>query len=1265
MQPARSDTPSRLGVLGVPAWSQCERLIRSFEEACREGRARPLEDYLGGEGEVRLALLVELTHIDLEFRLQAGEAARVESYRDRFPELADDAHALRDLIAAEYALRCRHESGVGAEEYLARFPDHAAELRERLAGRDATAHPPGGVTVAPSGRPDVPGYEMVAELGRGGMGVVYKAHDLRLGRPVALKFLPEEYNTDPERLERFLREARTASALNHPHICTVHGLGEHGGRPFIVLEFIEGRTLTSLVGRPAAELCRAVAQAARALAAAHAAGVVHRDIKPDNLMVRPDGYVKVLDFGLARRLPTLTADPGARDTAPGVLLGTAAYMSPEQAMGTPAGAASDVFSLGIVLYELATGRHPFEGETTMGVLLAITGRQPVPPSRLNPELPAATERLIGEMLNKSPQLRPTAQEVAVTLEGLVSSPPASSRPVPPIPVRPMVGRQRELGLLREALADAEAGRPTLLCVAGEPGIGKSTLVEHFIHEESGGRLFARGRCSERLAGAAAYLPVLEALEDLLGGEHGPSVARLMKVVAPSWYAEVAPADPGGSPAPAASQQALLREFRALLEGLTRLGTVVLLIGDVHWADVPTTDLLAHVGRQLRRLPVLVVATCRTTELLIGPHPFHQVRRDLQGQGLCREVTLGLLAQQDVDSFLAIAFPGHGFPPEFAGVIHARTEGSPLFMNDLLRHLRERGVIAESGGRWTLARRLPDLSLEMPVSVRGTIQRKLDRLANADLRLLIAAAVQGPEFDSAVVAGALRLDPADVEERLSGLERVHGMVRLIREGEFPDRTLSLRYGFAHAFYQQALYAELTPTRRATWSASLARALEARLEGDGLRAAELACLWEAGRDPARAAGYFHCAAENAAKVFAHREAAALARRGLGLLAGVPDSDLRAALEQPLQTALGLQLQVLEGFADPEAWEAYARARELCPRVAGSREFPILWGLWVFHKVRSELSVAAPMAGELLGLARREGDPRLELQARQALAVTSLCRGEPADTILHMRHCEALYDPARHRAHHADFGLDPGVACKAFGAVALWLTGDSGQAVRVSDEAVRLGRKLSQPFSLALVLHFASMLHQCRRDPVRTAALAGECRELAEVHGFSFWLAGSKVLGGWTLASSGNPEAGLTQMRQGLGDWLTTGSITYLTYYLGLLAEVLVQQGRDQEARLALDEGLAVARRTGETFYEAELHRLGGELLSDRADMLDRAGACFRLAAETARNQGARVLELRAATSLARFTGDRSQLRPLLTTFPPGADTADHREARRLLD
>src|SRR5438552_1783927 len=214
---------------------------------------------------------------------------------------------------------------------------------EWVAVEDAVAlgRQPSGADAAP---PELPGYEVLDLLGHGGMGVVHKARQLSLDRPVALKLLPEDCARDPVWLERFRREARTASALNHPNVCTIYDTGTCGGRPYLSMEFIEGRTLAEVArDRPTiGQVTRLVRQAARALAAAHAAGVVHRDVKPQNLMVRGDGLVKVLDFGLARRTPTLAEpDPDGPDTEPGAFLGTAAYTSPEQARGEPAGTASD------------------------------------------------------------------------------------------------------------------------------------------------------------------------------------------------------------------------------------------------------------------------------------------------------------------------------------------------------------------------------------------------------------------------------------------------------------------------------------------------------------------------------------------------------------------------------------------------------------------------------------------------------------------------------------------------------------------------------------------------------------------------------------------------------------------------------------------------------------------------------------------------------------------------------------------------------------
>jgi len=256
-------------------------------------------------------------------------------------------------------------------------------------------------------------YRILGKLGGGGMGVVYEAEDLKLGRHVALKFIPENLAGDPKSLERFEREARAASLLNHPNICTIHGIEDNNGHPFIVMEKLEGESLKQCISGQAMPIEKVLdisIQVADALAASHAKGIVHRDIKPANIFLTPNGQVKVLDFGLAKLLHNVGTDSdGAYAdnslTAVGVIPGTAVYMSPEQARSEEIDFRSDLFSFGVVMYEMSTGKKPFTGKNSLMTLDAVLHDRPVPPGELNPKVPVELEGIIGKAMEKDRKQR--------------------------------------------------------------------------------------------------------------------------------------------------------------------------------------------------------------------------------------------------------------------------------------------------------------------------------------------------------------------------------------------------------------------------------------------------------------------------------------------------------------------------------------------------------------------------------------------------------------------------------------------------------------------------------------------------------------------------------------------------------------------------------------------------------------------------------------------------------------------------------------------
>lgn len=1180
--------------------------------------------------------------------------------------------------------------------------------------------------------PLVPGtqlgrYEIRSLLGAGGMGEVYQAYDTTLDRVVAIKVLPSDFTQDEDRLRRFVREARAASALNHPNIVTIHEISQSEVGRFIVMEWIEGRTLRALIAQPPspATCAELGTQIAKALRVAHATGIVHRDIKPENLMVRDDGYVKVLDFGIARLIhkrssepeavTEITTDPQTLDTthevvlatSPGALLGTLRYMSPEQARGETVDSATDIFSLGIVFYELMTGQHPYIADSPMGTRQAILTQSPLPPSSLNPQITATLETLILQMLEKDSRLRPTAADVGAVLAEFTGKISVYENRVSPARVkRHTVGRETERAELRGDFASVARGEGGMLfCLSGEPGIGKTTLVEDFLADLSASGencQVARGRCSERLAGTEAYLPFLEALDSLLHSDEGTSAAAMMKLVAPTWYVHMTPLSETGSSTErlladikTASQERMKREISTLLQKITALRPLVLFIDDMHWADASTVDLLAYLATKFEGLRLLVIASYRQSDLLLSKHPFLQVKQDLQSRGLCREMLLQFLTHEDVERYLALEFPEHRFPAEFSALIHAKTEGSPLFMVDLMRYLRDRKVISQEQGRWSLVRSMPAIERELPESVRGMIQRKIDQLGREDLQLLTAASAQGYKFDSAVVAQALAIDPAEVEERLDALDRVHAFVHLVEEKEFPDRTLTLHYRFVHVLYQNMLFSSLMPTRRASLSRAVAEALSSHYGKRRLEiASELAFLFEAARDFSRAADYFLIASQQAAKVYAYQETVALARRGLEMLKALADSPEWMEKELMLQITLGTALMYTRGYASPEVGAVYNRARELCQQIGDTPQLsPVLLGLWAFYYIRAEFGTALEVANQVMRLAESAKEVPLLLWAHQGLGLPLWHCGEFLKARSHLEQAISLYEPHQNEVPFQQPQLSTDVISLCYASQALWVLGYTDQALQRVQEALSLGQRLHDPPSMAAAPHFAAWHHNLRQEAAETQQHAEDCIRLSSEHGFPFWLASATVLGGWALAEQGQVKEGIEQMRQGLNAYKSTGARLVLPLHLMLLAETLGKQGQVEEGLGLLDEAFSAVNDSGERWCEAELYRIKGDLLlmppsngqgslNTRSDHRDTtvseqpnsigAEACYRQAISIARGQQAKSLELRVTIRLSHLylkQGKREEAREMISEvygwFTEGFDSVDLREARRLIE
>jgi tetratricopeptide (TPR) repeat protein len=675
------------------------------------------------------------------------------------------------------------------------------------------------------------------------MGKVYRAKDVRLHRPVAIKLLLDRAGGTSDDVERFYQEARAISALNHPNICTVYDIGQFEGQPYLVMEYLEGATLLHRLRAgqlTVEEIVQVAAQIADALDTAHAQRIVHRDIKPANIFVTSRQQAKVLDFGIAKLLEpdfSRAGDPTALVTATSVALGTVAYMSPEQARGERLDARTDLFSLGVVMYEMATGHLPFQGATAPVIFDAILNRPPVAVRSLRPDLPSELESTIHQALEKDRGARiQNAAEFRARLRGIRvdteerAAPRLAALPEPTgRGQRVFVGRELEQANLRQFIDRALVGRGGLVLIDGEPGIGKTRLTEEAaVYARARGLLVLTGHCNDMQA-TTPYLPFVEVLETMVRvlrpesllatlGDAAPEAAKLMPELRRLFPGIVRPIELP----PEREQRYMLNCIRDFFERAASLQPLLLVLEDLHWTDEGSLRLLEHLAQRVAEMPLLLLATYRDDDLATSPF-LARTLRDLRRAHQAHDLPLRRLPAAAVEAMLRAHGPGNP-PARLLEVVYAETEGNPFFVEEVIRHRVERQKLLDAQGRWH-----DDVTIsesDVPRSVRLVLEQRLGRISASCRRALTIAAIIGRNFEYHLLAAVSDLQDEAIVDAIEEAERSQLIEDISVSGD-------PRYTFSHELIRQTLVATLALPRRQRIHRHIADAMEQRF---GERAAE---------------------------------------------------------------------------------------------------------------------------------------------------------------------------------------------------------------------------------------------------------------------------------------------------------------------------------------------------------------------------------------------------------------------------------------------
>ncbi|MGB8896584.1 MAG: adenylate/guanylate cyclase domain-containing protein, partial [Pseudolabrys sp.] len=879
---------------------------------------------------------------------------------------------------------------------------------------------------------------------------------------------------------------------------------------------------------------------------------------------------------------------------------------------------------------------------------------------------ASTRRLLGDRFRLRNlglhKVKGIAEPIAAWAVDGVSDSESRFEAVRAAGLTKLIGREDELDFLLKRQRLAWKGEGQIVLISGEPGIGKSRLVaalEERIADEPHTPL--RYQCSPYHTNSALY-PFIVQLERAAGfkaddtsDQRLDKLEALLAIAAPR-VQDTAPlfaallSIPVGDRYPtlvANPAQQRRRTFAALLhqfESLARQKPILLMFEDVHWADVTSLELLDLTVKRMRQLRVLALFTFRPE--------FEPPWVDLPNVGA---LTLGGLDRSNVESIVTQVTHGRALPAEVMNQIVAKTDGNPLFVEELTKAVLEGDILVKDANGYRLDGPLPPLAI--PATLQDSLMARLDRLAPVKEIAQIGAAI-GREFSYSLMGELVGHDETALKQALAKLEQAE---LVFRRGEPPEAI----YSFKHALVRDAAYETLLKSRRQQLHGQIARTLEEKFPDIVVSQPEIVAhhFTEAGLvEPA--INYWLKAGNLALSRFPNVAVGHL-KQGLKQIPNIDDPVLRNRYEMLLQTSLGNSLRATKGWSTDSVKLAYTRALQL-GKESGLDEhtLPAVFGLWTWNFVRAALGEAQALAEQLLSTAENVDDSVRKVLAHEALGFTLFAQGKFAAAHAELERSISLCEDSKAATYLDLSAQDPRVHVRSYDGMALWFLGYPDQALRICAEAHRYADASQNPFSQAMERAIGLRVHQFRGEAEIVASQANAAIALCEEHEFAHYLAIALMLRGWAITQQGRFEEGIAEIRKGLEKERTTGALLFDSYSLGLLADACIKNERYEQAFDALHQAqLRLNEKNSECFYAAEIYRLLGETHLRSQQDLDQAEHFFYKGLKVAREQKAKSLELKLCVSIydlyeLRQNADKYRLRlgEIYGFFSEGFNTTD---------